>query len=165
MQMDIPNFVKRISLATVLACSLTMLIADVFAAELERINPPGIYKHPAFTRVITARGGKMIFVAGQTPSDMEYKCVTPGDYKAQYIALMDGLKMALQAAGATLDDVVHRRAFVLDMDKYLAVTRAPDMARRYWNRDKLPASTAIQVSRLSDPCSSHLDRDLVAVVE
>src|ERR1700730_13088391 len=116
MQMDIPNFAKRISLGTVLVCLLTMLTADVFAAEMERINPPGIYKHPAFTRVITARGGKMIFVAGQTPSDMDYKCVAPGDYKAQYIAVMEGLKTALAAAGATLDDVVHRRAFVLDMD-------------------------------------------------
>jgi enamine deaminase RidA (YjgF/YER057c/UK114 family) len=140
------------------------LSTDVFAAEVERINPPGIYKHPAYTRVITARGGKMIFIAGQTPSDMDYKCVAPGDYKAQYVAVMEGLKTALQAAGATLDDVVHRRAFVLDMDKYLAVTRDPDMAGRYWTRDKLPASTAVQVSRLSDPCFL-IEIDLVAAVE
>jgi enamine deaminase RidA (YjgF/YER057c/UK114 family) len=73
----------------------------------------------------------MIFVAGQTPSDMDYKCVAPGDYKAQYVAVMEGLKTALQAAGATLDDVVRRRDLVLDMDKYLAVTRDPDMAGRY----------------------------------
>ena len=50
------------------------------------------------------------------------------------------------------------------MDKYLAVTRDPDMAGRYWNRDKLPASTAVQVSRLSDPCFL-IEIDLVAVVE
>jgi enamine deaminase RidA (YjgF/YER057c/UK114 family) len=32
------------------------------------------------------------------------------------------------------------------------------------NRDKLPASTAVQVSRLSDPCFL-IEIDLVAVVE
>jgi enamine deaminase RidA (YjgF/YER057c/UK114 family) len=162
--MDILNFVRRISLATVLAGLLSVLSTDVFAAEVERINSPGIYTHPAFTWVIAARGGKMIFVAGQTPSDMDYKCVAPGAYKAQYIAVMDGLKKALEAAGATLGDVVHRRSFVLDMDKYLAVTRDPEMAGRYWNRDKLPARTALQVSRLSDPCFL-IEIDLVAVVE
>ena len=34
------------------------------------------------------------------------------------------------------------------MDKYLAVTRDPRMAAQHWNRDKLLASTAIQVTRL-----------------
>jgi hypothetical protein len=50
------------------------------------------------------------------------------------------------------------------MDKYLAVTRDPEMAAQHWNRDKLPASTALQVNLLSDPCSS-IRIDLVAVVE
>ena len=70
-------------------------------------------------------GGKMIFVAGQTPSDMEYKCVAPGDFRGQFIAVMENLKKALQASGATFDDVVHRRTYVLDMDKYLAAMRGP----------------------------------------
>ena len=38
--------------------------------EREHINPPGIFPHPAFTRVVTVEGpAKMVFVAGQTPSD------------------------------------------------------------------------------------------------
>lgn len=49
------------------------------------------------------------------------------------------------------------------MDKYLAVTRDPRMAGRYWSRDKLPASTILQVSRLSNPCFL-IEVDLVAVV-
>ena len=60
----------------------------------------------------------MIFVAGQTPSDMDYKCVAPGDFKGQFIQVMENLKKGLEAAGATFDDVVHRRTYVLDMDKY-----------------------------------------------
>jgi hypothetical protein len=58
---------------------------------------------------------------------------------------------------------VHPRVFILDMDEYLAVTQDPDMAGRYWDRNKLP-STALQGSRLSDPCFL-FEIDLVAVVE
>ena len=155
--------VRRTLLLTILTALVGLAAGNVLAAEVQRINPAGLYKHPAYTRVITSRGGMIIFMAGQTPSDMNYKCVHPGDYKAQYVAVMDGIKTGLEAAGATLDNVVHRRAFVLDMDKYLAVTRDPEMAR-YWNRDKLPASTLIQVSRLSDPCFL-IEIEVVAVVD
>ena len=156
--------VKRTLLLTILTALVGLAAGNVLAAEVQRINPAGLYKHPAYTRVITSRGGMIIFMAGQTPSDMNYKCVHPGDYKAQYVAVMDGIKTGLEAAGATFDNVVHRRAFVLDMDKYLAVTRDPEMAGRYWNRDKLPASTAVQVSRLSDPCFL-IEIEVVAVVD
>jgi len=159
----IPFMRRTLLLATLIA--LTGLVAgDVLAAEVQRINPPGLYNHPAYTRVITSRGGTIIFMAGQTPSDMNYKCVHPGDYKGQYVAVMDGIKTGLAAAGATLDNVVHRRSFVLDMDKYLAVTRDPEMAKRYWNPDKLPGSTVVQISRLSDPCFL-IEIEVVAVVD
>ena len=157
-------FVRRTLLLAILVALIGLAGGNELAAEVQRINPAGLYKHPAYTRVITARGGTIIFMAGQTPSDMNYKCVHPGDYKAQYVAVMDGIKTGLEAAGATFDNVVHRRAFVLDMDKYLAVTRDPEMAGRYWNRDKLPASTAVQVSRLSDPCFL-IEIEVVAVVD
>jgi enamine deaminase RidA (YjgF/YER057c/UK114 family) len=105
----------------------------------------------------------MIFIAGQTPSDMDYKCMAPGDFRGQFVSVMESLKKALAAAGATFDDVVHRRKYVLDMDKYLAAMRGPDIPR-YWNPDKQPASTTVQVSRLSDPCFL-IEIDLLAVVD
>ena len=49
------------------------------------INPPELDNHPAYSRVITVKGPcKFIFIAGQTPSDENYKPVAKGDYKAQY---------------------------------------------------------------------------------
>jgi enamine deaminase RidA (YjgF/YER057c/UK114 family) len=147
-----------------LAGATALLSQNAFAVEKERINPPGVFKHPNFTRVITVKGGgKMIFIAGQTPSDINYKCVAPGDFKGQFIAVMDNLKKALDAAGASFDDVVHRRTYVLDMDKYLNAMRDSDIPR-YWNPEKPPASTTVQVSRLSDPCFL-IEVDLLAVVD
>ncbi|HTW86557.1 MAG TPA: Rid family hydrolase, partial [Candidatus Binataceae bacterium] len=76
--------------------------------EREFINPPGIYKHPAFTRVVTVKGpAKFLFVAGQTPSDENYKPVAPGNYRLQYLKVMENLDVQLKAAGGTWDDVVY----------------------------------------------------------
>src|SRR5262245_12125510 len=158
------NAYLGIALGVVVAGAVAFPTIDGVALDKDRINPQGIFKHPNFTRVITVKGGgKMIFVAGQTPSDTEYKCVSPGDFRGQFIAVMDNLKIALASAGATFDDVVHRRTYVLDMDKYLAAMRGSDIPR-YWNPEKQPASTTVQVSRLSDPCFL-IEIDLLAVVD
>ena len=132
--------------------------------EKQHINPTGIYKHPAFTRIVTVKGPmKMIFIAGQTPSDENYRCVAPGDLKAQYIQVMENLQAQLETAGATWDDVVYRRTFVLDVDEYLKVTREPGMPK-FGNADKLPPSTMIGVTRLSN-AEFLIEIDLTAIVE
>ena len=47
--------------------------------DRKHINPEGVYRHPAFTRVVTVSNpGKLIWSAGQTPSDESYQCVAPG---------------------------------------------------------------------------------------
>ena len=132
--------------------------------EKQHINPTGIYKHPAFTRIVTVKGPmKMIFIAGQTPSDENYRCVAPGDLKAQYIQVMENLQAQLETAGTTWDDVVYRRTFVLDVDEYLKVTREPGMPK-FGNADKLPPSTMIGVTRLSN-AEFLIEIDLTAIVE
>ena len=132
--------------------------------EREHINPAGIYKHPAFTRIVTVKGPmKMIFIAGQTPSDENYKCVAPGDYRAQYLKVMENLDVQLKAAGATWNDVVHRRTFVLDVDEYLKVSRDPNTPK-FGDPEKHPASTMVGVTRLSDP-EFLIEIDLVAIVD
>ena len=128
----------------------------------EVINPPGLYKHPAFNRVVTVTGpAKMVFIAGQTPSDENYKCVGPGDYRAQYMQVMNNLDLQLKAAGASWDDVVVRRIFVIDVDKYLADTR--DLPRFYKPGTAAP-NTLIGVTRLSHP-DFLIEMDLIAMVE
>jgi len=130
--------------------------------EIEHINPDGIYKHPAFTRVVTVKGPmKLIFVAGQTPSDENYEPVAPGDYRAQYVCVMESLETQLEAAGAGWDDVVFRRIFVLDVDEFKRETRGPD-APQFGDPDKPPPTTMVGVTRLSDPAFL-IEVDLMAI--
>ena len=126
-------------------------------------NPKGVFRHPGFTRVVTVEGPmRFIFVAGQTPSDENYRCVAPGDLKGQYLQVMRNLEIQLKAAGAGWGDVVYRRSFVLDMDEYLRVRKDPSLPA-YWNPDNMPGSTTVQVSRLSDP-QCLIEIDLLAAV-
>ena len=105
---------------------------------------------------------RFIFVAGQTPSDENYRCVAPGDLKGQYLKVMENLELQLHAAGAGWGDVVYRRSFVLDMDEYLRIRKDPSLPA-YWNADNMPGSTTVQVSRLSDP-KFLIEIDLLAAV-
>jgi len=132
--------------------------------EREHINPTGIFKHPAYTRIVTVKGPmKIIFIAGQTPSDENYQCIAPGDYRAQYIAVMENLEVQLKAAGASWDDVVYRRIFVLDVDKYLEVSSDPETPK-FCDPDRPPPSTMVGVTRLSNP-DFLIEIDLTAIVE
>src|SRR5262249_17776360 len=94
------------------------------------INPPELYKHPSYSRVIPVKGPcKFIFIAGQTPSDDKYQPVHPGDYRKQYEHIIAALTIQLKAAGATWDDVVVRRVFTVDVDALQKAMREPGLQR------------------------------------
>ncbi len=119
--------------------------------QKRHIHPPGLFKHPSYTRVVTVTGpSKLIFIAGQTPSDEAYKPVAVGDIRGQYLRVMEALTIQLQAAGATWDDVVFRRLFVLDMDAFIKVQTDPTMTFP-WHPDRPPPSTLVGVTCLSHP--------------
>jgi len=130
--------------------------------DKDHINPPGVFRHPAFTRVITVQGPmKLVFVAGQTPSDEQYRPVAVGDYRGQYQKVLDSLTLQLRAAGASWDDVVYQRVYAIDVDKYLQVQRDPAVVKP-WSAEKPPCSTLIGVTRLSHP-DFLIEVDLMAV--
>jgi enamine deaminase RidA (YjgF/YER057c/UK114 family) len=130
--------------------------------ERQDLDPPALYRHPAFKRVVTVQGDmKLVFIAGQTPSDENYRCVSPGDYRAQYLHVMENLGIQLAAAGATWNDVVFRRLFVLDVDKFARVILDPNLPTF---GDGRPPSTLIGVTRLSHP-DFLLEIDLIAALE
>jgi enamine deaminase RidA (YjgF/YER057c/UK114 family) len=130
--------------------------------QRQEIDPPELFKHPGFKRVVTVQGDmKLVFIAGQTPSDENYQCVAPGDYRAQYVHVMENLDIQLKAAGADWDDVVFRRIFVLDMDAFGKIVFDETLPKY---GDGRPPSTLIGVTRLSKP-EYLIEIDLMAVVD
>src|SRR5690349_13359380 len=115
------------------------------------VNPPGLYRHPSFTRIITVeRPSKIIYMSGQTPSDDNYQPVHPGSYKGQYLAILDSLTRQLEAVGASWDDVVSRRTYVVDVPAYMEMHRQEKLPVP-WSRENPSCSTMIGVTALSNP--------------
>ena len=128
------------------------------------INPPGLFKHPNYTRVLTIeKPSRLIYIAGQTPADENYQPVHPGDVRAQYLAVLDGLTLQLKAAGATWDNVVFRRMYVVGVPAFMKVLndRAVPVP---WDPSRPSPSTLIGVTALSNP-GFLVEVEIVAVVE
>ena len=129
--------------------------ADVImSAKRERIQPDKLHVRKDGDKVLYSQvmvvevgGARQIFVAGQTPRDRHGNCVGPGDMRAQIEQVGENIKAALEAAGATLADIVKTTTYVTDMDEYF---EHQDMRMRYFAA-ALPTSTTVQVARLSRP--------------
>lgn len=101
-----------------------------------------------YWHVLSITGGKrQIFVSGQVPRDKSGNVVGKGDMAAQIERVGENIKMCLEAAGATLDDLVKITSFTTDIDEFF---KHSAVRNRYFGK-ALPASTAVEVRRLAHP--------------
>jgi enamine deaminase RidA (YjgF/YER057c/UK114 family) len=80
--------------------------------------------------------------------DRDGNVVGPGDAAAQAEQVFENLRLALDAAGATFDQVV-KLTFYLTDAAFLPVVR--EVRDRYVDTERPPASTAVQVVALFRP--------------
>lgn len=90
------------------------------------------------------RVGDLVFVSGTTATDDDGRVVAPGDPEAQARYILEKIRRALEAAGASLSDVVRTRIYVTNADDWEAVGRA----HAAYLGDVRPANTLVEVSRL-----------------
>ncbi|WP_144873281.1 RidA family protein [Microbacterium sp. 1.5R] len=75
--------------------------------------PAAPYAHAA----TAPAGAHLIFLAGACPLADDGTTVGPGDYAAQATRCMETLRMALEASGAELTDVISTRALVASTER------------------------------------------------
>jgi enamine deaminase RidA (YjgF/YER057c/UK114 family)/catechol 2,3-dioxygenase-like lactoylglutathione lyase family enzyme len=93
------------------------------------------------------RIGNVIEVAGTTAVDAAGNVFAPGDPYAQTRFILGKIEKALHEAGATMNDVIRTRMYVVD------ITQWEDIGRAHGEvfRDIKPAATMVEVRALISP--------------
>lgn len=129
---------------------------------LHRINPAELSPPNGFSHAVTATGGQLVFLAGQTALDQDGKVV--GDtLPDQFRRALTNLLAALGAAGGAPADLARLTVYATDVAAYREC--APELGRIWQEmagRD-YPAMAVIGVVRLWDEAAM-VELDGIAVL-
>ena len=126
---------------------------------IQRMNPPGLSTPTGYSHVVSARGGRTIYIAG------------PGGVRRQGPARWRGRPggpdqagvrqpgRRAQGRGRDFNDVVKTNYYLLDASQVQVIR---DVRSKYFTKE-LPASTLVQVSRLANP-DFLIEIEVIAVV-
>jgi len=115
--------------------------------QTQFLNPPALCPTFGWTQVVTATGGKTVYISGQVSVDERGAVVGKGDLRAQSEQTFKNLQQALAAVGATFRDVVKTNLYVVGLKpEHVPVLR--EVRSRYVNAEQPPASTLVGMSAL-----------------
>ena len=105
------------------------------------------------------RAGSLLFVSGQIPLDPATGAMVDGDVAAQTHRVFANLKAILEAAGASLDNVVRSTVYLADMNDFAVVN---GVYGTYFS-SPAPARATVQAARL--PTDARVEIDVIASLQ
>jgi enamine deaminase RidA (YjgF/YER057c/UK114 family) len=84
------------------------------SAGIEFVNPEELLKNPAFSQAAVIKGnGSTIYIGGQNAITKDKEIIGKGDIAAQTAHALKNIETALQACGATLDDLFRLTIYIV----------------------------------------------------
>ena len=114
-------------------------------SERKPILPRGLAANPAFAPGVQV--GEFLFISGQVAQDNNGNVVGPGDCEAQTRHVMSRIRTIVEAAGATMPEVVNITTFLTQLDNYPAFNKV----RSETFPHNPPASSTVIVAGLVRP--------------
>ncbi len=131
----------------------------------QHLNPPDLFPslQYGFSQIVTARPGTMLFLSGQVAWDARQNLIGGADLKAQTLQALLNVEKALEAAGASLTDIVTMRLYIVDYSPQKAqpISEALNVV---FAEHPPPACTWIGVMALADE-NFLIEIEATAVVE
>jgi len=114
----------------------------------ELINPSALHPAPGFSHITIANGTRTIYFAGQVAIDTEFNLIGENDLRAQTVAAMRNLEIAIREVGVTWDDIVRRTIYTTMPTEYETITSGIDEVTGGAGH---PAQTILGVTGLAVP--------------
>ena len=109
-------------------------------------QPSGHFSHAT----TIAAQGTMVFISGMTARRADGTIAGIGDVTEQTKQVCENLKAAMAAAGGTLDDICRVDVYIRNMEHFPLIHEV----RRQYFSPPLPASTMVEVTKMTSPSSS-----------
>ena len=106
-------------------------------------QPNGVFSHATAIEAT----GRFVFISGMTARRPDGSIAGIGDVSEQTRQVCENLKAAVEAAGGTLDDICRVDVYVRNMEQFEAIHKV----RAQYFKAPLPASTLVEVSKMSSP--------------
>ncbi|MDP9862455.1 MULTISPECIES: RidA family protein [Streptosporangium] len=118
-------------------------------SHIDFSTPPTLPATNGYSHVASVPpGSRLVWTSGQVPISADGTPAAAGDWEAQTRLVMQNVGAALQAGGATWDDVFKLTIFVVDTSA-LPVIRA--VRDEFVNLERPPTSSLVQVAGLFRP--------------
>ncbi|MFF2223266.1 RidA family protein [Streptomyces globisporus] len=117
------------------------------------VNPSGLPEIGAYRQVSVATGSKLVFIAGQVAWDADGATVGAGDLAAQVEQCYVNIGTALNAVGATFEDVAKLTVYVVDWtpEKLQLFLEGVARAAARLGTTPVPPGTLVGVAALDVP--------------
>jgi len=118
----------------------------------EYINPPSLFPslQIGFSQIVTSRGGKTVYISGQSAWDAHKRIVGGKDLAQQTRQVLRNIQTAIEAAGGKLGDVVALRIYIVNYKPEQSESISGAL-REFFPNGQCPTSSWIGVATLAVP--------------
>ena len=111
-------------------------------------NPTALHPAPGFSHIAVATGAQTVYFAGQVALDQEFNVVGGSDLRAQTVAAMRNVEIAIGEVGVTWNDIVRRTIYTTVPTEFEAITAGIEQVTGAAGH---PAQTILGVTGLALP--------------
>jgi enamine deaminase RidA (YjgF/YER057c/UK114 family) len=115
---------------------------------VQLINPPELHPAPGYSHIAIGKGQRLVCFAGQVALAPDFSIIGGEDLGAQTRAAMKNLESALNAVGASWDDIVRRTIYTLAPTEVATISEAIESVT---GSSEHPAQTIVGVTGLALP--------------